>query len=340
MIKPEISIITAVKNGESHIKKCIDSILDQTFRNFEFIITDDGSEDKTYEILQSACSDSRIKIYKNNKTIGLTKSLNQMIEKAKGKYIARIDADDTAHHNRLDKQYNFLVNNKFEAVACCSKIVDENGDQKYGLCPGANSDHLIWSLIFRNNIRHSSMMWDGSINQKYDEEFLYSQDYEMWCRMIRNGYRIGIIHEELSNICEHDKAITQKFAQEQDNYACIVTKKQTEFYLEKKISNKEAANLRLLYWQKSPLQFKQFDALEKKDLKKAVILYLSVASKFFEKEKKLELVLEELQKTISTNNIHFLLAILNWLRFCGSKNEFWQAINERYKENWNKIKFV
>lgn len=108
---PDVSIIMAVFNGEEFIEDSIKSVLKQTFKNFEFIIVDDGSIDNSLKIIKSyQAIDSRIKIItqKNN---GLAKSLNVGIKNSKGKYIARIDADDLCYECRLEKQYLFMENN-------------------------------------------------------------------------------------------------------------------------------------------------------------------------------------------------------------------------------------
>ena len=111
MSNPKISVLLTVRNGEKYIKKTIQSILSQTFRYFEFIIIDNNSIDTTIDIVNSF-TDYRIELIKLEKNYGQTKALNLGLKKCKGKYIARIDADDTAEKSRLAVQLNFLENNK------------------------------------------------------------------------------------------------------------------------------------------------------------------------------------------------------------------------------------
>ena len=106
-----ISVIMSVYNGENYLKKSIKSILDQSFRDFEFLIIDDGSNDKSAEIIEDfAKLDSRISFF-SQKNIGLTKSLNQLALMSKNEFIARIDADDVSERSRLLEQFKFLSKN-------------------------------------------------------------------------------------------------------------------------------------------------------------------------------------------------------------------------------------
>jgi len=104
-----ISVIMSVFNAEMYINKSVDSILNQTHPNFEFLVVDDGSKDSTFSLLQKyQQQDNRIKIFRNKKNIGLTKSLNFLISQSKNSLIARQDADDFSFKDRLEKQVNFL----------------------------------------------------------------------------------------------------------------------------------------------------------------------------------------------------------------------------------------
>jgi len=105
-----ISVIMSVYNGEKYLHEAIESILNQKYKDFEFIIIDDGSTDDTADILKTF-RDSRMKIITNHHNMGLAKSLNEGIKKSIGKYIARMDADDISHLKRLQKQFDFMENN-------------------------------------------------------------------------------------------------------------------------------------------------------------------------------------------------------------------------------------
>ena len=120
MNNPAISVVMSVYNGEKYLREAIESILNQTFNNFEFIIVNDGSEDGSLDIIKSY-NDSRIVVVDQENT-GLAIALNNGIQIAKGKYIARMDADDISLPNRLEKQFKFLENNP-DCVAVGSNAI-------------------------------------------------------------------------------------------------------------------------------------------------------------------------------------------------------------------------
>jgi|Deesub1362A_J573_1020465.scaffolds.fasta_scaffold00600_5 glycosyltransferase involved in cell wall biosynthesis len=188
MKNPTVSVIMSVYNGEKYLRQAIESILNQTFSDFEFIIVDDGSTDKTPEILKDyAKKDLRLKIVKNRKRIGLTKSLNEAIKQAKGKYIARQDADDISLPERLEKQITFLEKNpSYGAVGTSAAIIDKNGRIiKKAMVPKS------WLVIkqilkFGNCFVHGSMMFKKQDYIKaggYRTPFALAQDFDLWLRM-------------------------------------------------------------------------------------------------------------------------------------------------------------
>ena len=117
-----VSIIMSVYNDEDNIESSIKSILSQTYTNFEFLIVDDYSNDNTYRILKAyEALDDRIKIYKNNINIGLTKSLNFLIDQSRGDFIARQDSDDISFKTRLEEELKFIIDKDLDA--CSSRAL-------------------------------------------------------------------------------------------------------------------------------------------------------------------------------------------------------------------------
>jgi glycosyltransferase involved in cell wall biosynthesis len=175
----------AVCNGEKCIKNAIESILNQTYQNFEFIIIDDGSKDNTLQILKEyALKDKRFRIFKNPTNIGLTKSLNKAIKLSTSNFIARQDADDISLTQRLEKQLNFLHDNPSYAFCGCNGIIKENNKQLTNIF---EFEEIKRNLIIQNCFTHPSILIRKSIFEKYGyypEKFLYGQDYELWCRLI------------------------------------------------------------------------------------------------------------------------------------------------------------
>jgi len=175
----------AVHNGEKYVSNAIESILNQTFNNFEFIIIDDMSDDKSREIIRDYCKkDSRIKLFINKKNLGLTKSLNIGISMAKGDFIVRQDDDDVSLPQRLKKQINFLKQNPEYAFCGCNGIIIQT---KKKLLNFFELEDIKKNLIVNNCFYHPSIIIRKKIFEKfglYDESYLYGQDYELWCRLI------------------------------------------------------------------------------------------------------------------------------------------------------------
>lgn len=183
---PKVTVLMPVYNGEKYLREAIDSILDQTFTNFEFIIIDDGSLDNSVEIIKSY-QDPRIRLIKNEHNQGLVYSLNLGLSLAQGKYVARMDCDDISLPERLQKQIEFLDKNaEIAVVGTWVKIFNEKkGNQTTWQCP-IDSLSIKWNLLFHNPIPHSSVMFRKDIilsNHGYSQEMLDVEDYDLWRRL-------------------------------------------------------------------------------------------------------------------------------------------------------------
>lgn len=184
--EPLVSVLISVYNEEKWIKKSLNSILNQTYKRLEIIIINDGSTDNTLNILKKIKKkDKRIKIF-NQKNKGLTKSLNIGIKYCKGKYIARMDADEISFKNRIKKQVLFLEKNKDYALVGGWRI-DINKNQKKKIKLPINDKEIKEWLIRACVISHGSVMIRSKKlkKYKYDENFRTSQDYDLWIRMAK-----------------------------------------------------------------------------------------------------------------------------------------------------------
>jgi len=183
--KPTISAIMSVYNGERYLKQSIESVLKQTFTDFEFIIVDDGSTDGSSEIIRGY-GDDRIKVIRNEVRIGLTKSLNKALGKARGEYVARQDADDISLPRRLEEQIKFFEKHpKVALLGTNVYIIDEKGRilEEKKLNPRPNKNFLK-----HNEFIHGSVMLKKAVIDNlggYNELFKYSQDYELWLRIAK-----------------------------------------------------------------------------------------------------------------------------------------------------------
>lgn len=210
-----VSVIMSVYNGERYLKESIESILNQTFTHFEFIIVNDASIDKTREIIQSY-TDSRIVYIENEINIGQTKSLNKAIRIARGKYIARMDADDIAFPNRFSVQVEFLnKNTSINVIGSWYLIVDDTGKIVRKVCLPTNSTEIKALLIASSPltypyIAHPTVMLRreifGDIGY-YNEKYYIAQDYDLWIRISRK-YRIVNLSQVLLKYRIHKQSLT------------------------------------------------------------------------------------------------------------------------------------
>jgi glycosyltransferase involved in cell wall biosynthesis len=185
-LKPLVSVIMPVYNGGEFLEVTIRSILLQEFREFEFIIVNDGSKDRTEEIVLSF-SDQRIRYIKNESNRGLIYSLNLAIEKARGEYIARIDADDVAGKGRLRKQLDFLESHC--EIAICGtfyKIIDRNGETGESVELPVKDLDIRTYLLFGNCFCHSSIMIRAEVMRQYlySKDYNLCEDYDLWFRVM------------------------------------------------------------------------------------------------------------------------------------------------------------
>lgn len=177
-----------VFNGQEYLQEAIDSVLDQSFSDFEFIIIDDGSSDATIDILADyEKQDSRIVIRRFEQNQGISTSLNYGMYQARGQFIARMDADDISRVDRLEKQVEFL--NMHSEIDVCGTWVELTGNSageiwRYPL----SHDAICAGMIFANTLVHSTVMFRADSIKKYkisyDENTQYAQDYELWSRIL------------------------------------------------------------------------------------------------------------------------------------------------------------
>ena len=210
-----------VYNEEENISQSIESILNQTYTNFELLVIDDKSTDKTYEIIKTISTrESRIRVFKNERNIGLTKCLNLLIGESKGKYIARQDADDISIKNRLEQQYKLLEKSTYNA--CSTRAYVKNSNRKI---PGL-SNYLPINLVmkYKNPIIHGTLMIEKialkNINN-YDENFYYAQDYKLISDLLKNSYKFKRINSVLY-ILNMENNISSNFSKEQKYFANCV----------------------------------------------------------------------------------------------------------------------
>jgi glycosyltransferase involved in cell wall biosynthesis len=202
----------ATYNGEKHIREAIQSVLDQDFRDFEFIIVDDGSTDSTANIIASY-TDDRIYYIKKETNSGIADSLNIGIQKAKGKYIARMDDDDICLPHRLETQLHFLEHNP-QIILCGSAVINPITNEVR--VNKMTHDDIVLEMLFKNPITHPSVFCKREVmlGQSYNPEMVPSEDYDLWSRLIGLG-ELHNLEEPLLYYRVHQKSETSRRRREQ-----------------------------------------------------------------------------------------------------------------------------
>ncbi|MEM9830573.1 MAG: glycosyltransferase [Bacteroidota bacterium] len=209
-MEPVISVLMAVYNAEKYVAAAIESILNQSFKNFEFIILDDASTDSSKKII-CGYQDERVRFIENKYNIGLTHSLNKGIALCKGRYIARMDADDISTPERLEKQVAFMETHPDIGV-CGTWVYYLREDGKRNLWKYPEEDRTIRTeLLLYNRLAHPSVILRRSIvinhQLHYNPEFYTSQDYDLWVRM--SCYcKLANLSEPLVRYRHHNQSIS------------------------------------------------------------------------------------------------------------------------------------
>jgi glycosyltransferase involved in cell wall biosynthesis len=197
---PGVTVVTAVYNGERFLRPAIESILAQTYRDFEFVIVDDGSTDRSVSVVESY-EDPRIRLVALGRNTGLPAALNAGLGAARGDLVARQDADDLAHPERLERQVAFLQAQPDVAlVGSRGHLMDEDG-RALGLLDRALEDTSIrWYHLLDNAFVHTSVMFRRAIVWEelggYDASLPSSEDYDLWGRVLRS-HRAANLPERL-----------------------------------------------------------------------------------------------------------------------------------------------
>ena len=236
---PLVSVVISGLNAEKYLAEAIDSILVQTYENFELIIVNDGSTDTTEDIILSY-KDRRIKYIKNETNLGLAASLNKGIKLANGKYIARLDADDVSAKDRLEIQVKYLEC-KPEIAVCGSYYKAFSVNHSTVIQQPLMPKQIRTRLFFENPMGHSTTMIRSQIfkrdNLYYDESFKAAQDFALWCR-ISHKYDITNLPFILTDYRIHSSQISSS-PLKQIEVDRIILKRQAEILLKGKLTDKE-----------------------------------------------------------------------------------------------------
>ena len=216
-----MSIVMSVFNEECWVTESLSSLINQTYRNLEIILVDDGSTDATVELVQKICqADSRVHLFRNSKNIGLPASLNVGISIARGDYIARMDADDVADLKRIEKQVNFLDSHPEVGIlgTWCYKVIEGSNEQSLWKRPVHHAEILFNEMANASAAMvHPTVMMRRDVlpsRKPYNESYSCAQDKDLWSRLLLTT-RFQNLAEPLLNYRVREKSISGSRKSEQ-----------------------------------------------------------------------------------------------------------------------------
>ena len=228
VLKHKISVIMPVYNSEKYLVQSIDSILNQTYEDFEFIIIDDGSTDNSLSIINSY-KDNRIKVITNKNNIGISQSLNIGILNSSGDYIVRMDSDDISLLNRFEKQLGFMESNSGVSICGCNMYIIKDSkkvsETKYCL----DSSEIKTDMLFgRTPFAHPTIMMRSSFvhscSLKYNNSAIYAEDLELYCNYCHQA-KYANINKCLHIYRIHNDSVSVKYKETQKSNAKLIIKR-------------------------------------------------------------------------------------------------------------------
>ena len=224
---PQVSVCMPMYNASKYLRECIDSVLAQTFKDFEFLIVDDGSDDDSVEIVKSY-HDDRIRLMQNKHDyIG---SLNMLLEEARGKYIARMDADDVMVSCRLQIQFDYMESHpEIDIIGSGMQCFGESDDvcEPFRIGEASYLDFLDCCALYHPTVvmRVASIISSGI---KYRQEYIYAEDYDFWCEAITKGLKIANISNILIKYRVNPFQVTRTKSEIQREHSITVKSKLIE----------------------------------------------------------------------------------------------------------------
>ena len=306
MNHPLVSVIMSVYNGEKYLVQAIDSILNQTYQNFEFIIIDDCSTDNSSHILQEyAQKDSRIKIIKkevNQGLKGFIKNLNLGISLAKGKYIARMDADDISLPERFQKQVDFLENNpEITLVGAQLNLINEQNKITGEAIAALQHRDIVKRITSQIQLFHPVIMFRKDQNIQYREKFLYCEDYDLYLNLITQGKKLANLNEKLL----HYRILESSISRKGDNFVKkLMVEKALYFY---KLRKENGQDLYETFNNEEVLEINNFEFKNKIE---ELFFALEAAIKLNKKEK-IVLLVRKIKKHYPKEKIPFKYVLLS-----------------------------
>jgi glycosyltransferase involved in cell wall biosynthesis len=208
---PDVTVLLPVRNGERDLREAIESVLAQTFRDFELVVVDDGSTDESADLV-GTIHDERVRLVRQ-KPLGLVEALRRGLAEARGELVARMDADDVSLPTRLERQVEVLRrDSRLGLVGCGFEAIDEDGRIVGSWLLPTEDDALRRRLLLRNPFAHGSVVYRREAVERaggYRSDYGANEDYDLWRRVARD-WRLGSVPEILYRYREHAGAVTKR----------------------------------------------------------------------------------------------------------------------------------
>ncbi|MFA6339053.1 MAG: glycosyltransferase family 2 protein [Candidatus Paceibacterota bacterium] len=223
-LNPKVTVLMPVYNSEKYLREAIDSILNQTFKDFEFLIINDGSTDKSSEIIKSY-KDSRIRLIENLENLGMADNFNKGIELAQGEYVVRMDSDDISLPNRIETQVDFMDKNS--EIGVCGSWIKTIKNSKIGHAIKYlnDSEEIKSNLLFHTSLAHpSTIIRKEAItknNLRYEKKYDPADDYALWTQVSKIT-KISNIQKVLLFYRVHQKNITNTKEEQRKNNVTLI----------------------------------------------------------------------------------------------------------------------
>ncbi len=215
--QPLVSVILPCYNAMPFLPDALESIIHQTYQNLEILCINDGSSDETPAVLEAyAKKDKRIRVIHNESNLKLIGTLNKAIALAKGDFIARMDADDVSHVERIEKLLELILKENVDVVSCNSDFIDMEGKKiSTSFLKAITPIEIHFASYFFTPIGHALLLGKKSVFIKHpyfiSENVIHTEDYELWTRMIRNNVKFFNCDEVLYSIRINDNSVSRKF---------------------------------------------------------------------------------------------------------------------------------
>jgi len=297
---PKVTVLMPVYNGEKYLREAIESILNQTFTDFEFLIVNDGSTDKSEEIINSY-KDSRIRLVNNEMNKGVVFSLNKGLDLAKGKYVVRMDNDDISLPKRLETQVEFMKKHPEIGVAGAWAKTIGNKNKKY-IKTYFNIEKIKANLLFGTSVIHPSVIIDkeriNKYNLRYSENCRYAEDYDLWSRSIKY-FSITNINKVLLLYRDHDSNLSKIVSKENIQTSVQIRKKQLKENLDIDPSNEDMIIHQSIY---RPKNINLQDYLKRKEMWFNKLIEQNKKTKFYKEPEFSQVLAQRWLKICSVNS--------------------------------------